>query len=46
MITSFKRSIRRGRRISLAGSLAGVVARAKVAYAGMWALGGGWIFLT
>ena len=43
MITSFKRSIpARDGAISLAGSLAGVVAAAVVAYAGMWALGGGW----
>ena len=44
MITSFK-AVDPGRdgAISLAGSLAGVVAAALVAYAGMWALGGGWI---
>jgi uncharacterized protein (TIGR00297 family) len=44
MITSFK-VVDPGRdgAISLAGSLAGVVAAAIVAYAGMWALGGGWI---
>jgi uncharacterized protein (TIGR00297 family) len=43
MITSFK-AVDPGRdgAISLAGSLAGVVAAAMVAYAGMWALGGGW----
>jgi uncharacterized protein (TIGR00297 family) len=43
MITSFK-AVDPGRdgAISLAGSLAGVVAAAIVAYAGMWALGGGW----
>ena len=44
MVTSFK-AVDPGRdgAISLAGSLAGVVAAAIVAYAGMWALGGGWI---
>ena len=44
MITSFK-AVNPGRdgAISLAGSLAGVIAAAIVAYAGMWALGGGWI---
>jgi uncharacterized protein (TIGR00297 family) len=43
MITSFK-AVDPGRdgAISLTGSLAGVVAAAIVAYAGMWALGGGW----
>jgi uncharacterized protein (TIGR00297 family) len=43
MITSFK-AVDPGRdgAISLAGSMAGVVAAAIVAYAGMWALGGGW----
>lgn len=44
MVTSFK-AVDPGRdgAISLAGSLSGVVAAAIVAYAGMWALGGGWI---
>jgi uncharacterized protein (TIGR00297 family) len=44
MITSFK-AVDPGRdgAITLAGSLAGVIAAAIVAYAGMWALGGGWI---
>ena len=44
MITSFK-AVNPGRdgAISLAGSLAGVAAAAIIAYAGMWALGGGWI---
>ncbi|MDR3754238.1 MAG: DUF92 domain-containing protein [Terracidiphilus sp.] len=43
MITSFK-AVDPGHdgAISLAGSLAGVIAAAIVAYAGMWALGGGW----
>lgn len=43
MITSFK-SVAPGRdgAISLPGTLAGMVAAAIVAYAGMWALGGGW----
>ncbi len=47
MITSFK-TVDPGRdgAISLAGSLAGVVAAAAVAYAGMWALGGGWIMFA
>jgi len=47
MITSF-RAVDPGRdgAISLAGSLAGVVAAAIVAYAGMWALGGGWSLFT
>jgi uncharacterized protein (TIGR00297 family) len=44
IITSFE-AVDPGRdgAISLAGSLAGLVAAAIVAYAGMWALGGGWI---
>jgi uncharacterized protein (TIGR00297 family) len=44
MITSLK-SVDPGRdgAITLAGSLVGVVAAAIVAYAGMWAFGGGWI---
>lgn len=43
LITSFK-PVDHGRdgAISLAGTLAGVVAAGIVAYAGMWALGGGW----
>jgi uncharacterized protein (TIGR00297 family) len=43
MITSFK-AVDPGRdgAISVAGSLAGVFAAAIVAYAGMWAFGGGW----
>jgi uncharacterized protein (TIGR00297 family) len=43
MITSF-RAVDPGRdgAISVAGSLAGVVAAAIVAWTGMWALGGGW----
>jgi uncharacterized protein (TIGR00297 family) len=47
MITTFK-AVDPGRdgAISLAGSLAGVVAAAIVAYAGMWALGGGWSLFT
>jgi uncharacterized protein (TIGR00297 family) len=47
MITSFK-SVDPGRdgAISVAGTLAGLVAAAIVAYAGMWALGGGWILFT
>ncbi len=47
MITSFK-AVDPGcdGAISLAGSLAGVVAAAVVAYAGMWALGGGWRLFT
>ena len=47
MITSFK-AVDPGRdgAISLAGSLAGVVAAAIVAYAGMCALGGGWSLFT
>ncbi len=47
IITSFK-AVDPGRdgAISLAGSLAGVAASAIVAYAGMWALGGGWILFT
>ncbi len=45
MITSFK-AVDAGRNgaVSLAGSIAGVVAAAIVAWAGMWALGGGWGF--
>jgi uncharacterized protein (TIGR00297 family) len=44
MITSFE-AVDPGRdgAISVVGSLAGAVAAAIVAYAGMWALGGGWI---
>ena len=44
MITSFK-AVDPGRdgAISVAGSLAGVVAAAIVAYVGTWAFGGGWI---
>jgi uncharacterized protein (TIGR00297 family) len=44
MITSLK-SVDPGRdgAITLVGSLVGVVAAAVVAYAGMWAFGGGWI---
>lgn len=47
MITSLK-SVAPGRdgAISVAGTLAGLVAAAIVAYAGMWALGGGWILFT
>jgi uncharacterized protein (TIGR00297 family) len=47
MITSFK-AVDSGRdgAITLAGSLAGIVAAAIVAYAGMWALGGGWILFA
>jgi uncharacterized protein (TIGR00297 family) len=47
MITSFK-AVDPGRdgAISLAGSLAGVVAAAMVAYAGMWAFSGGWILFN
>ncbi len=30
----------------MAGSLAGVVAAAIVAYAGMWAFGGGWVLFN
>jgi uncharacterized protein (TIGR00297 family) len=47
MITSFK-AVDPGRdgAISLSGTLAGVVAAAIVACAGMWALGGGWILFT
>ncbi|MFZ0337284.1 MAG: DUF92 domain-containing protein [Terracidiphilus sp.] len=47
MITSFK-AVDPGRdgAISVAGTLAGVVAAAVVAYAGMWALGGGWILFA
>jgi uncharacterized protein (TIGR00297 family) len=47
MITSFK-EVDPGRdgAISVAGSLAGVVAAAIVAYAGMWAFGSGWILFT
>jgi uncharacterized protein (TIGR00297 family) len=47
MIISF-RSVDPGRdgAISLAGSLAGVVAAVVIAYAGMWALGGGWSLFT
>jgi uncharacterized protein (TIGR00297 family) len=47
MITSFK-AVDPGRdgAISLPGSLAGVVAAAMVAYAGMWAFGGGWIMFA
>jgi len=47
MIISFK-SVDAGRdgAISLAGSLAGVVVAAVIAYAGMWALGGGWRLFT
>jgi uncharacterized protein (TIGR00297 family) len=45
MITSFK-AVDAGRNgaVSLAGSIAGVVAAAIVAWTGMWALGGGWGF--
>jgi uncharacterized protein (TIGR00297 family) len=47
MITSFK-AVDHGRdgAISLGGTLAGVVAAAIVAYAGMWAFGGGWSLFT
>jgi uncharacterized protein (TIGR00297 family) len=47
LITSFK-AVDPGRdgAISLAGSLAGVVAAAIVAYAGVWAFGGGWILFA
>jgi uncharacterized protein (TIGR00297 family) len=47
MITSLK-AVDPGRdgAISVAGTLAGLSAAAIVAYAGMWALGGGWILFT
>jgi uncharacterized protein (TIGR00297 family) len=47
MITSLQ-SVVPGRdgAISVAGSLAGVVAAAIVAYAGMWAFGGGWVLFN
>jgi uncharacterized protein (TIGR00297 family) len=44
MITSFKAADPgRDGAITLVGTLAGLIAAAIVAYAGMWALGGGWI---
>jgi uncharacterized protein (TIGR00297 family) len=47
MITSFK-AVDPGRdgAVSVAGSLIGLVAAAIVAYAGMWAFGGGWILFA